>query len=58
MIQYTIANGYIKVKFDDGNGGVKTAQCQKVIIQVSVRELHIDMLKNVPMGFPWRMMKN
>ena len=45
MIQYPIVNYYITIKFDDGNGGVKTEPNQKVIFQVSFHELNIDMLK-------------
>ena len=57
VIQYTIANDYIKVRFYDGHVGVKTKLCQNVLIQVSVRELHIDILKNMLLGFPWNMTK-
>ena len=52
VIQYPIKNYFIAIKFDDGNGGVKTELRQKVIPQVSVRELHIYMLKNILLGFP------
>ena len=41
VIQYAITNDYITVKFDDGNGGVKTEIRQEVLLQVSVHELHI-----------------
>ena len=46
LIQYPIVNHYITVEFDDVKRGVKTELRQKVFIQLSVRELHIDMQKN------------
>ena len=57
LIQPPIKKDYIKVKFNDGIGGENTEIQQKVILQVSVRELHIDMLKKCATGFPWHMMK-
>ena len=45
MIQLTIENHCITVKFYDVNIEVKTELRQKVILQLSFRELHIDMLK-------------
>ena len=51
MIQYPIENDYITVEFDDRNGWVKTELRQKVLLQVSVRELHIDILKKDAPGF-------
>ena len=44
FIQYPISNDYITVKFYDGTVGVKTEPLKKVILPVSVCELHIDML--------------
>ena len=45
VMQSTIFNYYITVKFDDGNGGLKTELSQKVLLQVYVHELHMDMLE-------------
>ena len=45
MINYTIENDYIKLKLDDINGEAKTKLRQKVLIQVYVCELHINMLE-------------
>ena len=56
MIQYPIENDHIKFKFDYGNGGVKTELCQKVLLRVSVRELHID-TKKILLGSIWHMIK-
>ena len=47
----TIKNDYITVKFDDGIREVKTELRHKVLLQVSVHELHIDMLKKDDTGF-------
>ena len=45
VIQYHIANNYIKMKSNNGNGGLKTElNLQKVLLQVSVCEPYIDML--------------
>ena len=57
MIQSPIENHYVAVEFDYGNGGVNIELRQKVILQVSFRELHIDMLKNMLLVFPWNMTK-
>ena len=51
VIQSTISNCFIKVKIDDGNGRSKTELRQKVLFQVSVRELHINTLKKYSTGF-------
>ena len=51
MIQYPIANRYIKVNFYNGYGGVKTELSNKFLLQVSVHELHIYMLKIYATGF-------
>ena len=40
VIKYSIANDYISVKFDYGNGRVNTELRQKVLLQVYVCELH------------------
>ena len=45
VIKSPIVNDYITVKFDDGNLGVKTEIRQKVLLHVSVREIHTDMQK-------------
>ena len=45
VIPSPIASDYIKVKFYDGNGVVKTEIRQKVLLHVSVREIHTDMQK-------------
>ena len=52
-----MANDYIVVKFDDGIRGVKTEQCLKVLLQVSVHELHIYIPKKMVLVFPWHTMK-
>ena len=51
VVPYPISNHYIIVKFDGVNGGVKTGLRQKMIFQLSVRELHIDILKKDAAGF-------
>ena len=58
VIKYTTDNDYIEFKFNNGNVGVNNELLQKVLLRVSFRELHIDMLKNMLLGFPWHMMKN
>ena len=58
VIQYTIVNDYIKVKFVNGNRELKTETRQKFLLQVYVCELHTDMLKETLLGFSWHMMKN
>ena len=45
VIQSPIENDYITFKFDDVYEGVNTELRQKVLLQVSVRELPINMLK-------------
>ena len=40
-----MVNEYIKINLDDRNRGANNELCQKLIIQVSVPELHIDMVK-------------
>ena len=51
MIQYTVSNCYVTVDFDNKNGLVKTELHQKMLLQLSVRELHIDMVKKDATGF-------
>ena len=51
-IQSPISNYYITFKFSDVTIGVNTELRQKVILQVSVRELHIYTPKNMLLGFP------
>ena len=51
VIQSPIAKYYITIRFDDGVRGVKIKLCQKVILQVSILELHIDMIKKMMLGF-------
>ena len=51
MIQSPIANYYITVKLDGGNGGMDTELGHKVLFQASIYELHIDMLKKDATGF-------
>ena len=58
MIKYPISRYYITVKLYDINGGVKTELCQKMLLQVSICELNIDMLKKYATGFPWNVLKN
>ena len=45
VIKSPIENNNISVEFDYGNEEGNTELCQKVLIQVSLRELHIDTLK-------------
>ena len=52
MIQSTITNDCIKVNLDDGNVGKNSEICQRVIFQVSVRELRIDILNKYSTCFP------
>ena len=51
-IQYTIVNNYITVRFYDLIRGMETELYQRVLLQLSVREPHIDIQKNVLLGFP------
>ena len=51
MIQSPIENGCIKVELDDVNGGKKTELYQKVILQVSILKIHIEILKKGSTGF-------
>ena len=51
MVQSPIENDYITFSFDDVNGEVNTELRQKVLLQVFVRELLIDMQKNIILGF-------
>ena len=51
MIQSPTANYYITVKFYDGNEGLKTKLRQKVLLQASVHELQMYMLKIYATGF-------
>ena len=51
VIQYPIANDYTTVNFDSGNGGANNEIHHKVLLQVSVSELDIDMLKNMLLFF-------
>ena len=41
VIHYTIVNYIITIRLDDGNGGKNTELHNKVLLQVSVYELHI-----------------
>ena len=45
MIQFPIENYYIRVKFDNVLRGVNIELRQKMLLQVSVREVHIYMQK-------------
>ena len=51
MIQSPIINDYIKVNLDDGNGGEKTELSHKILLQIYVLDLHIDMLNKYDTGF-------
>ena len=51
MNNFPSTNNYIKVEFDDGNWGVKNKLCQKVLLQVYIFKLHIDMLSTDSTGF-------
>ena len=51
VVKYPIENDYITVKFDDVIRVVKNELHQKVILQVSVFELHIYMLKKYATWF-------
>ena len=57
VIHFPIAYDCIKMNFDDGNIGSKTELCQRVLLQVSICELHIDMQNKYSTGFPWHMVK-
>ena len=57
VVQSIITNDYITVHFDDGNGRVKTEIRHKVLLQVSLYELHIYMQKKDATIFPWHMTK-
>ena len=46
-----IANYYTKVELDHVNGGSKNELSQKVLLQVSVHELHIKIPKKCSTGF-------
>ena len=41
----------MQVNIYDVNGGIKTEVHKKVILQVSIYELHIDILKKCSTGF-------
>ena len=43
VIKYLISNNYITRKAENGVRGVKTELHQKILLKVSVHELHIDM---------------
>ena len=45
MIKSPITNDYINLKLDNENGGANTEIYQKVLIQVFVRELLMEMVK-------------
>ena len=51
MIKPPIKNDYIKVNLDDGNGGEKTELSHKILLQIYVLDLHIDMLNKYDTGF-------
>ena len=57
VIQSPIANYSIKVKLDDWNGGAMDELSNKLIPQVFVHKLHIDMIKNILLGFQCHIMK-
>ena len=48
MIKYPIVNNFIKINLDYGNVLTNTGLLQKVLLKLSVYELHIDMLKKCP----------
>ena len=50
VIKDTILNDHIAVNFDDVNGVMKTELRQKATLQVSVRKLHIYILKKDTSG--------
>ena len=52
VIKSTIEYNYITVKLDDGYRPVNTEVRQKVFLQISFRELHKDMQKNMLLVFP------
>ena len=58
IIQSTIENHYITVKFDNLNMVVNIELRHKVLFKVSVRELQIDILKNIILIFPWHTIQN
>ena len=57
MIQYHIVNNFIKVELNEVNEGANTEPSQKVILRLSVYEIHIDMLKKDANLFPCHMIK-
>ena len=50
MIHSPIFNDDVEVKLDDGDRGEKTELHMNVLLQVYLRELHMDMLKKYPTG--------
>ena len=58
VIPYPVANCYITANFDDGIRLLKTGLNQKMLLQVYVRELYIEMQKNMLLGSSWHTMKN
>ena len=57
VIQSHIPKDYIKVNFDDVNGGVKTEIRQKVLITSICSPTTYRHVKNTQLVFPWHMMK-
>ena len=57
LIQYPIANDFIQVDMDDGNGLTNMEVRQKVLFKVPVRELHMEMKNKYSYGFPWHVIK-
>ena len=45
VIQYPISNNFIRVKLDNGNEVTKMELCQKILLQISVHELHMGTSK-------------
>ena len=57
-IQSPIENNYITANFDDVIRWVKTELQEKVLLQVSILELNIDIIKKMLLGFPSHTIKH
>ena len=56
LIQFPFANDYITVKFNGLIRVVMIELSQKVLLQISVSELHTDMLKKIVLSLPFHEM--
>ena len=53
VIPSTIAWYTILVKVQNGHGEVNIEQVGKLLLEISVRELHQDLMKDPPTGFTY-----